>query len=153
MSRRIVWMRILALLIIVCGLVRPSIAADIEKFDGLEKLVIGQTRFAISNNATYQCGQRLIFGDTPASIKNAEITFSVKTIPAGRGECGCKAHTNNFHLYRSNRIRVDKQGYAIPDELITKGKIDLAGSRTFKVAAIHRVEVKFDYYINFLCTD
>jgi hypothetical protein len=146
-------MQILVLLISMCGFVVLAFAADIEKFNGLEKLIIGQTRFAISNNATYQCGQRLIFGDTPASIKNAEITFSVKTIPAERGECGCKAHTNNFHLYRSNRIRVDKEGYAIPDVLIAKGKIDHTGSRTFKVAAIHRVEVKFDYYINFLCTD
>lgn len=128
-------------------------AEDLDKFDGLEKLVVGETRIAIHNNSTYQCGQRLVFGDAPASLKKAEVTFSVKSIPAERGECGCKASTNNFHLYRSNRVRVDKDGYSIPDELVAKGKLELTDSRTFKVAAIHRVEVKFDYYINFLCTD
>jgi hypothetical protein len=128
-------------------------AQELDKFNGLEKLTVGETRLAIANNGTYQCGQRLVFSDTPATLKNAEVTFSVKTVPADKGECGCKSHTHNFHLYRSNRIRVDEKGYSIPDELIAKGKLGPAESRTFKVAAINRVEVKFDYYIKFLCTD
>jgi hypothetical protein len=77
----------------------------------------------------------------------------VKTIPAEKGECGCKAHTNDFHLYRVRRLTIDKNGFSIPDEIVAKGRIGPANSQTFVVAHIHRAEREFDYFINFDCTD
>lgn len=146
-------MRIFAMVVALYGLAVSAGAVDIDKFDGIEQLVVGSTRIMINNSSTFQCGQRLVFEAPAAEVKRGEITFQVKSIPADKGECGCKAHTNDFHLYRSRRKRVDQAGYSIPDELVAKGRIGPSGKRTFVVAAIHRVEVRFDYYINFDCTD
>ncbi len=146
-------MRIFAVIAAFFGLVVPVGAVELDKFDGLEQLVVGKTRIMINNSSTFQCGQRLIFEAPAAKVKRGEVTFQVKTIAAAKGECGCKARTNDFHLYRSRRIRTDNKGYSLPDELVAKGRIGPSGNRTFVVAAIHRVEVRFDYYINFDCTD
>ena len=151
-------MRIFAVVVAIYGLAVPAGALDADKFDGPEQLVVRSTRIMINNSATFQCGQRLVFEAPAAEVKRGEITFQVKSIPAnkgecGCGECGCKARINDFHLYRSRRKRVDQAGYSIPDELVAKGRIGPSASRTFVVAAIHRVEVRFDYYINFDCTD
>lgn len=129
-------------------------AAELSKFDGTERLEIGTTRLLINNFSTFQCGLRLLFDkESTSKHKDGNISISVKTIAADKGECGCKARTNDFHLYRARRIHVDKQGMTIPDELVAKGRIGPDNSRTFIVAAIHRPERKFDYYINFDCTD
>lgn len=129
-------------------------AAEIGKYDGTEKLEIGKTRLLINNSSTFQCGWRLVFDAQASALKNdGNIALTVKTIPAEKGECGCKSHTNDFHLYRSRRITVDQQGMSVPDELVAKGRIGAANSRTFVVAAIFRAERKFDYSINFDCTD
>jgi hypothetical protein len=147
-------MRILTPLLFVCGLAQPATAVDIDKFDGTEQLVVGSTRLLIYNFPTFQCGLRLVFDqDATVRKKDGNIALSVKTIPAEKGECGCKAHTNDFHLYRVRRVKIDKDGFSIPDELVTKGRIGPSNSRTFVVAAINRPERKFDYYINFDCTD
>jgi hypothetical protein len=141
-------------MIALFGLALPAGAFDIDKFDGTERLTVGSTRLLIYNFPTYQCGRRLVFDTDATTRKNdGNIALSVKTIPAEKGECGCKAHTNDFHLYRVRRVRIDKDGFNIPDELVTKGRIGSSNSRTFVVAAINRPERKFDYYINFDCTD
>lgn len=147
-------MRILAYMIALVGLALPAGAADIDKFDGIEQMEVGSTRLLISNFSTYQCGWRLVF-DKQATVKKKDgnIALSVKTIPASKGECGCKAHTNDFHLYRAKRKKIDENGYSLPDELVAKGRIGPSGNRTFVISAIHRAERKFDYYINFDCTD
>jgi hypothetical protein len=147
-------MRILALLITVCGLARPAGAVDIDKFDGAEHFTVGSTRLLINNFPTFQCGWRLVFDkEATGRKKDGNISLSVRTAPAEKGECGCKAHTNDFHLYRARRSRQVKDGYYVEDELVAKGRIGPSGSRTFVVAATYRAERKSDYYINFDCTD
>ncbi len=149
-------LRLLSIALAIWGTLLPDFsgAAEISKFDGTETMDVGTTRLLINNFATYQCGWRLVF-EKLATVrkKNGNIAFNVKTIPAESGECGCKARTNDFHLYRARRKHIDSAGYTIPDELVAKGRIGPSGNRSFEVAAIHRVERRFDYYINFDCTD
>ena len=129
-------------------------AAEVEKLDAFERMEVGSTRLLISNYPTYQCGLRLVF-DRSATTKKKDgsISLTVKTVPTEKAECGCKAHTNNFHLYRARRVYIGKDGMYIPDELVAKGRILPDASRTFSVAAIHRAERKMDYHIKFDCTD
>ena len=105
-------MRILARLITLYCLVHPAGAAEIDKFDGTKRFTVGSTRLLIYNHPTYQCGWRLVF-DEEATVrqKDGNISLSVKTIPAEKGECGCKARTNDFHLYRVRRVNTDKRWF------------------------------------------
>jgi hypothetical protein len=141
---------------LVLGLLTlPARAVDIDKFDGTERLTVGSTRFVINNFGTFQCGWRLVFdNEATFKTKDGNIALTVKTISAEKGECGCKARTNDFHIYRARGERkTDKDGLIVPDELVAKGRIGPSNSRTLPVAAIYRDQRKFDYYINFDCTD
>lgn len=147
-------MRFFAVVAVLYGLAVPAHAVESDKFNGQEQLVVGSTRLLINNFQTFQCGWRLVFDkEATARKQDGTIALSVKTIPAEKGECGCKARTNDFHLYRARRIRIDKAGYVIPDELVAKGRIGPGGNRAFVITPIHRAERKNDYYINFDCTD
>lgn len=149
-------MRHILSLSIVLAIAPPGIAAaeGMDTFDGTERLVVGQTRLQINNFATYQCGWRLVF-DTDKTVrkKDGNIALSVRTIAAAKGECGCKARTNDFHLYRARRLRIDQAGMTVPDELVAKGRIGPSGHKTFVITPIYRKERKSDYYINHDCTD
>jgi hypothetical protein len=148
-------MRILAVMIVLAVFAFPAGAVDIDKFDGTEQMEVGSTRLLINNFLTFQCGWCLVFNkEATVKKKDGNIALSVKTIPAVTGECGCKAHTNDFHLYRARSgSRLDKRGFYIEDELVAKGRIGPSNSRTFVVAAIHRADRRSDYYVNFDCTD
>lgn len=136
------------------GLFNAVEAGDMDQIFNCDHMKVGTTRFVINNYPTYQCGWRLVF-DTMATVKKSDgnISLTVKTVPAPKTDCACKSHRNNFHLYRARRVAVDRQGNTIPDELLQKGYIDPAGSRTFTIAAINRIPRKIEYYINFDCTD